>query len=209
MTSLEHYVTIMRAISLVGVPFGLPIISVPRTPSERLAPFREFRARARARETQWGTQGGNGRSRTDHRSSSPVHQRSLRYRSLFVDASRSNPGIPSDSSRGYAADSWVLLHKYYSRAITRTTATFDLPARRVRTSWVTRFRLFATWNEVSALSEAASRVRSDLNMIATCLRRRSRKVWGERNGHFEATMDRLRWRYSWRTNLRPTCVLPA
>lgn len=101
----------------------------------------------------------------------------------------------------------------YSHLAPRTTsttlarpATFDLPARRVRTSWVTRFRLFATWNEVSALSEAVSRVRSDLN-IATCLRRRSRKVWDERNGHFEApTMDRLRWRYSWRTDLRPTCV---
>jgi len=170
-------------------------------------------ARARARRGRGGTRGGNGEEKRVKWTTDRVHLfTSDRWWISIVicqwNASRSEfSGFRQICLVDTTVYSQILLHEYYSRAITRTTATFDLPARRVRTSWVTRFQLSAIWNEVLALSQAASRVRSDLN-IATCLRRRSRKVWGERNGHFEApTMDRLRWRY--RTNLRSTCVLPA
>jgi len=111
----------------------------------------------------------------------PAIDRLERNRQIATDLSRER----SRMNRGY--------YRALSRALSWIIApmtTFDLPTGRARTS-LTRFWLSATWNEVSA-----PRVGSSLNIV-TCLRRRSRKVWGERNGHFEAPpVDRCRWRSS-------------
>lgn len=146
-TSLEHYVTRIyaRAVSSRS-PSVYRLFPYRASKSPKRAPrsvSRAPRARARATRTRRNTRretAERSESSGPHRSSPPVHQRSLRYRSLryrspLVDVTPRDqtPRSPSDSSRGYCRGySRVLLHEYYSRAITRTTATFDLPARRVR-----------------------------------------------------------------------------
>jgi len=184
MTSLEHYVTITRAISLT-VPLGLPIISVPCIEITKRAPRSVSRApRARARDAdEEEHEDGNDeeeRVKRTHRSSPPVHQRYIAaiYRSLLVNET---PHDQKESRDSVKLASWIspcTLRCTPPRVLLSRNYTHDShfrPSSAARTSWVTRFRVSATWNEVSTLSQAASRVRSDLN-IATCLRRRSRKV---------------------------------
>lgn len=112
-------------------------------------------------------------------------------------------------------DPW---YRYRSNArvfifFSRTTiSTLDLPSRR-RTS-LTHFRHVRRleWGLGTLRRGGPASLEIGPEYIATCLQRRSGKVWGERNGHFERhrRRDAQVAPGGWRTYLRrPTCVLPA
>lgn len=106
MTSLEHYVTITRAISLT-VSFDLPIISVSCIEITKRAPRSVSRVpRARARRGRGGTRGGNGEEKRVKWTTDRVHlftsdrcdiNRYLSMKRLTIRI----PGIPSNLPRGY------------------------------------------------------------------------------------------------------------
>lgn len=176
-----------RARGILAVPFGLPIISVPRIEITKASASLRFASSARARDAdeEEHEEGNGGEERVEQ--APPIESTcspaivaisivAIPIAACRRNAPRSDPGIPVGlASRilprtpGYSFTSTTLARLHARRPL----STFQRGA--YETFWVTRFRLSATWNEVSALSEAAPRVRSGLN-IATCLRRRSRKV---------------------------------
>lgn len=185
-TSLEHYyVTTARAVSSQS-PSVYRLFPYRASKSPKRAPRSVSRApRARDADEEEHEEGNGGEERDEQ--APPIESTcspaivaisivAIPIVACRRNAPRSDPGIPVGlASRilprtpGYSFTSTTLARLHARRPL----STFQRGA--YETFWVTRFRLSATWNEVSALSEAAPRVRSGLN-IATCLRRRSRKV---------------------------------
>lgn len=108
----SHYVTTARAVSL-AVPFGLPIISVPRieiTRRARLAPFRVPRTRIRGRASSARRERRVGASRagvhlfTSDRNARDTDRRAIEQKELEPPAIRSRriPRMPDPRLAEYS-----------------------------------------------------------------------------------------------------------